>query len=475
MPCAPRWRKRRPALRPIPTASSPGSRRLRDAGPGQGDPLFPWLAEAADRDQMRWFLGQEAAGEAGFEDLLAYTQIRMPARAKLEFARNYWDEMGRGNPKGMHGPMLAVLIDTLDLAASIDDTVWESLALANAMTGMATARRYAWHSVGALGVIELTAPDRSAATAAGLRRLGFSPVERRYFDLHAVLDVKHSEAWNREALRPLVEEDQPPRHRHRRRRADAAPLRRPLLRAVSLGALVMLLGSAVAEAGATERPIERPSPRRWGVDSETGRLTDLLLSPPTHLAMVPCNAVTRDSLARGLSSCAASAGAQHRALVSRLEAAGARCHLVPPKPGLADLAFTRDSVLMTPWGLVELRPSEPHRRGEPAHLAGALRALGIESLGAVDEGRVEGGDVCLLRPGLVMIGISGERTDEAGARALGRIFERARLAGALHPDRPALPAPRHPVHLGVERLRRGLPGDARARIRRDAWPVSASS
>ena len=31
--------------------------------------------------------------------------------------------------------------------------------------------------------------------------------ERRYFTLHAVLDVKHSEAWNREALRPLVEED----------------------------------------------------------------------------------------------------------------------------------------------------------------------------------------------------------------------------------------------------------------------------
>jgi N-dimethylarginine dimethylaminohydrolase len=140
--------------------------------------------------------------------------------------------------------------------------------------------------------------------------------------------------------------------------------------------------------------------------------------------MVPCNAVTRDNLARGLSSCAASAGAQHRALVSKLEAAGAECHLIPPRPGLSDLAFTRDSVFMTPWGLVELSPSEPHRRAEPAHLSGALRHLGIETLGTVDEGRVEGGDVCLLRPGLVMIGVSGERTDEAGARALGRIFER---------------------------------------------------
>ncbi len=169
---------------------------------------------------------------------------------------------------------------------------------------------------------------------------------------------------------------------------------------------------------------ERPGRGRWGVDSETGRLTDILLSPPTHLAMVPCNAVTRDSLARGLSSCAASAGVQHRALVDRLEDAEVRCHLIPPKPGLSDLAFTRDALFMTPWGAVELRPSEPHRRGEPAHLAAALRPLGIATLGAVSGGRVEGGDVCLLRPGLVMIGISGERTDEAGARALGAIFER---------------------------------------------------
>jgi len=89
----------------------------------------------------------------------------------------------------------------------IENTVWESLALANAMTAMATSRRYAWHSVGALGAIELTAPGRSACVAAGLRRIGLSDRERRYFDLHAVLDVKHSADWNREALRPAVEED----------------------------------------------------------------------------------------------------------------------------------------------------------------------------------------------------------------------------------------------------------------------------
>src|SRR5690606_18227590 len=72
---------------------------------------------------------------------------------------------------------------------------------------MATARRYTWHSVGALGAIELTAPGRSARVAEGLERIGLSGKERRYFSLHAVLDVKHSADWNREAIRPAVEED----------------------------------------------------------------------------------------------------------------------------------------------------------------------------------------------------------------------------------------------------------------------------
>src|SRR5690606_35513044 len=180
---------------------------LKEHGPGQGDALFPWIAEEASKDELRWFLEQEAAGEAGFDDLVALTQVKLPTRPKLELARNYWAEMGRGQAAGMHGPMVGGLVDTPAREPTIEGTVWESLALANAMTAMATTRRYAWHSVGALGVIERTAPGRSACTATGLKRVGLSGKERRYFTLHAVLDVKHSEDWNREAIRPAVEED----------------------------------------------------------------------------------------------------------------------------------------------------------------------------------------------------------------------------------------------------------------------------
>ena len=180
---------------------------LEATGPGQHDPLFDWLEAHANLDQMRWYLTQEAAGEAGFDDLTAYVQVKLPTRIKLELARNYWDEMGRGNAKGMHGPMLGRLVERLQLHPLIEDTVWESLALANAMTAMATRRDYAWHALGGLGVIELTAPGRSAAVAAGLKRLGVNSKDRLYFDLHATLDVKHSAAWNAEALAPAVAED----------------------------------------------------------------------------------------------------------------------------------------------------------------------------------------------------------------------------------------------------------------------------
>ena len=180
---------------------------LREKGPGQGDGLFPWLAEKASLAQMKWFLAQEVAGEAGFDDLVALTQVKMPVRAKLELARNYWDEMGRGRASAMHGPLLSHLAQSREVRAEAASIVWESLALANLLVGLALNRRYAYHSIGALGAIELTAPTRVGFVDRGLSRLGVSKSARQYFTLHATLDLQHSAAWNREVLAPLVESE----------------------------------------------------------------------------------------------------------------------------------------------------------------------------------------------------------------------------------------------------------------------------
>lgn len=178
--------------------------RLEAVGPGQHHPLFDWLAREANVAQMRWFLAQEVAGEAGFEDLLAYVQVKLPERPKLELARNYWDEMGRGKPRAMHGPLLARAAQLLGLRPTPDSTVVEALALGNTMVGLALNRGYAFHALGALGAIELTAPARAERVAAGMKRLGLPAAARAYFDLHATIDVHHSRAWNREVIAPLA-------------------------------------------------------------------------------------------------------------------------------------------------------------------------------------------------------------------------------------------------------------------------------
>lgn len=105
----------------------------------------------------------------------------------------------------MHAQMLEGMVEELELRPVIEATVWESLALSNTMLGMATSRRYTYHSLGALGAIELTAPQRVGKVSKGMQRLGLSKRVRAYFDLHAALDVAHARAWIREIIRPLAE------------------------------------------------------------------------------------------------------------------------------------------------------------------------------------------------------------------------------------------------------------------------------
>ena len=181
--------------------------------------------------------------------------------------------------------------------------------------------------------------------------------------------------------------------------------------------------AAPADAAIGESLILTNDNARWSVDSEYGRLLDVMLSAPTHLELLPCNPVAIEHSRNGLSCCPDRASEQHERLKAVFEAAGVRCRLVPPSEGLADLAFTRDATLMTPWGLLGLNPAAKHRTAEVAHILAAAKRWGVPLLGAISDGHIEGGDVCLLRPGLVAIGYSGERTDQRGAEALARLFE----------------------------------------------------
>jgi len=158
----------------------------------------------------------------------------------------------------------------------------------------------------------------------------------------------------------------------------------------------------------------------WTVASETGRLTEVLVCPPDHYRWIPTNAVARRSLARGAQPDLQALAAQHRELVDALAGAGATVHVLPPQPHLPYMAYTRDSVVVTHRGPVLCQLERPQRRGEYAHLLEWHASHGSRMWRMSSAGTLEGGDVHIIRPGLAAIGMTGGRTDLAGAEQLAR-------------------------------------------------------
>jgi N-dimethylarginine dimethylaminohydrolase len=150
---------------------------------------------------------------------------------------------------------------------------------------------------------------------------------------------------------------------------------------------------------------------QWTISSETGRLTDVLLCRPDHYHWIDTNAVAHQTFAAATAFDKAGAVAQYDGLVAALEAAGVNCHYLAPEPHLPYQVYTRDSSQTTPWGPVLTQLRTPQRRGEYAGVLGFHDSF----FAYANKGALEGGDIHIIRPGLLLIGHSGARTDREGA------------------------------------------------------------
>ena len=172
--------------------------------------------------------------------------------------------------------------------------------------------------------------------------------------------------------------------------------------------------------------LTRRDRQTFHVQGETARLRRVLLCAPDHLEPVPCCSVTRESIRDGFASDTATALQQHANLRANLEACGVQVDILPPIPGLPDLCFSRDVAVTTPWGITALNPALGHRAAEVEHVKAWARRHAGAQVDAVASGHIEGGDICIARPGLLIIGVSGTRTDDAGAEAFAARFRRER-------------------------------------------------
>ena len=181
----------------------------------------------------------------------------------------------------------------------------------------------------------------------------------------------------------------------------------------------------------------------WGVDSEHGRLLDVLLCRPESFRWLPTSAISEATLESGRRFEAAVATAQHEELVAAFGQAGVRCHFLEPDPVLPYQVFARDSSVMTPWGPVVTQLRQWWRRGEYAPVIRFYESAAIPLFRMVTAAALEGGDVMIVEPGSVLIGCGGSRTQEPAARQLAGWFEEGGWEARVEP------IPSRYVHLDV--------------------------
>jgi N-dimethylarginine dimethylaminohydrolase len=154
----------------------------------------------------------------------------------------------------------------------------------------------------------------------------------------------------------------------------------------------------------------------WGVDSEYGRLLDVLLCPPDNFRWLPTSAISRATLASDLVFSHEEAVRQHAEMVSVYEQAGVNVHLLEPDPSLPYQVFARDSSINVPAGPIVTQCAQWWRRGEYAPVIRFYQEQGIPLANMVTAGSLEGGDFMIVEPGVAAIGTGEERTQEQAAR-----------------------------------------------------------
>jgi N-dimethylarginine dimethylaminohydrolase len=154
----------------------------------------------------------------------------------------------------------------------------------------------------------------------------------------------------------------------------------------------------------------------WGVDSEYGRLLDVLLCPPDNFHWLPASSIARKTLDSGLVFSAEDAKRQHAEMVSIYESAGVRVHFLDPDPALPYQVFARDSSINISAGPIVTQLAQWWRRGEYASVIRFYQERGIPIREMVTAGSFEGGDFMIVEPGVAAIGTGEERTQERAAR-----------------------------------------------------------
>jgi N-dimethylarginine dimethylaminohydrolase len=155
----------------------------------------------------------------------------------------------------------------------------------------------------------------------------------------------------------------------------------------------------------------------WGVNSEYGKLHDVLLCVPENFRWLPTSSISKATLRDPESKFDRQiAMRQHREMAQAYEEAGVTVHYIVTDEALPYQVYARDSSFMTPWGAVVTQMAQWWRRGEYGPVIDFYQSRGIPIWNKVTAAALEGGDFDIIEPGCVLIGFCGERTQEPAAQ-----------------------------------------------------------
>jgi len=175
-------------------------------------PVFTFLRDEANLEQSKEFFFQETPLEMLFGDIIAYLLPGIYGGIKVEFVKNYWDEVGRGIDEKVHRKLRARMMKALNIDEScyLENTelfICEELELINMYLSLALDRTKHTELVGALLATELMIPGRFQYLIDGFRRLGFNDYDLHYHIEHTSVDEVHADDLLDHVAMPILKHD----------------------------------------------------------------------------------------------------------------------------------------------------------------------------------------------------------------------------------------------------------------------------
>jgi len=176
-----------------------------------GPSLSAWMLREGSLEQLMEFHIHRSAYQLKEADPHSWALPRLSGTAKAALVHIQSDEYGQGVEKDMHAELYALTLRELGMddayGAYLDVIPGVTLATVNLVSYFGLHRRLRGALVGHLAVFEMTSVEPMGRYSAALRRHGFGPWARLFYDTHVVADAHHQTVAVRDLAGGLVRDE----------------------------------------------------------------------------------------------------------------------------------------------------------------------------------------------------------------------------------------------------------------------------